>query len=287
MPGAQAPQARARDRLVAQIEGEVVVVAFDHRQARAVDRDGCPDRTVGHHDAAGDRQAPALERTHGAPLLNDPGEHRPPPADRVRRARHVGSSRSRAASIGAKPSPPTTPCAPRAGDDQRRDVLHDAIDHVLAQEAPGERGAPFEQDALDIPLAERGHQRGRRDAAGRIGLEHDRLGARGLPARTRASGACSVVATSVGAASSKTAAAGSIRPLESTTTRIGCQASARSGARTVSCGSSASTVPGPTTIASDHARKRWASARASGDEIQREDPSWAAVLPSSEAATFR
>ena len=92
-------------------------------------------------------------------------------------------------------------------------------------------------------------------------------------ARTRTSGARSVVATSVGAPSSNTAAAGSVRPLESTTTRVGCHASASSGARTVSCGSSASTVPAPTTIASDHARNRWASARASGDEIQREEPS--------------
>ena len=54
----------------------------------------------------------------------------------------------------------------------------------------------------------------------------------------------------------------------------------------MSAGSSASAVPAPTTIASAQARRRCASARASSPVIHRDEPSRAAVLPSSDAATF-
>src|SRR3954447_3076787 len=61
-----------------------------------------------------------------------------------------------------------------AADDPRRDVLDDAVDGVVAQEAPRQRGAPFEQHALDVAFAERFEQRTRRDAAHRVrGTDRD------------------------------------------------------------------------------------------------------------------
>jgi len=54
-------------------------VVLDHGQAGPVDRHGRADRTVGRHGPACDRQSPAPEGTDGAALLNDPGEHPPPP----------------------------------------------------------------------------------------------------------------------------------------------------------------------------------------------------------------
>ena len=57
--------------------------------------------------------------------------------------------------------------------------------------------------------------------------------------------------------------------------------------RTVSDGSSARTVPAPTSTASLSARRRWASARASGPVIHRLLPSAAAVRPSRVAANLR
>ena len=69
------------------------------------------------------------------------------------------------------------------------------------------------------------------------------------------------------AAAASRAAAG---PGESKTTRSGCRAPSTS--RAVSSGSSASTVPMPTAIASDSARQRWTSSRLSSPEIQGESP---------------
>ena len=64
-------------------------------------------------------------------------------------------------------------------------------------------------------------------------------------------------------------------------------AGAPSSSRTVSCGSSASTVPVPTTMASHSARSRCTSARAASPVIHRLVPSAAAVRPSSVAAYFQ
>ena len=61
---------------------------------------------------------------------------------------------------------------------------------------------------------------------------------------------------------------------------------APAASRTVRLGSSARTVPAPTMMASLSARRRWASARASGPVIHWLEPSGAAVRPSSEAASF-
>ena len=54
----------------------------------------------------------------------------------------------------------------------------------------------------------------------------------------------------------------------------------------MSRGSSARAVPEPTTIASDHARRRWTSALASSPVIHVDEPSRAAAFPSSEDAIF-
>ena len=71
------------------------------------------------------------------------------------------------------------------------------------------------------------------------------------------------------------------------TTRCGSMPSASpSGRRTVSDGSSARTVPAPTSTASLSARRRCASALASGPVIQRLVPSGAAIRPSRVAASL-
>ena len=75
------------------------------------------------------------------------------------------------------------------------------------------------------------------------------------------------------------------RAWRSKTTRSGCRAPSTS--RAVSRGSSASTVPIPTAIASDSARQRWTRARLSGPEIQGESPGAVVVRPSREIASFR
>ena len=72
----------------------------------------------------------------------------------------------------------------------------------------------------------------------------------------------------------------------STTTRSGSFAGS-SGCRTVSCGSSASTVPIPTRTASAANRRRWPSRRAASPVIHRDVPSTAAILPSSVIAALR
>ncbi len=72
------------------------------------------------------------------------------------------------------------------------------------------------------------------------------------------------------------------------TARSGWWASGSSySSRTVSSGSSASTVPVPTSITSHCARNRWASTRAAWEVTQRLLPSAAALRPSSVAANFQ
>mmetsp|Transcript_1312 Transcript_1312/g.4163 ORF Transcript_1312/g.4163 Transcript_1312/m.4163 type:complete len:210 (-) Transcript_1312:606-1235(-) len=113
------------------------------------------------------------------------------------------------------------------------------------------------------------------------------------PARSHAAPAAScpaaVVSISVGASFCSMSGPAVTRPAESRTTRRGTRGSAPSqpsvaqgmpSARTVSCGSSLRAVPEPTTTAWESARRRWASARASGPVIQRELPSAQATAPS-------
>ena len=57
--------------------------------------------------------------------------------------------------------------------------------------------------------------------------------------------------------------------------------------RAVSCGSSASAVPMPTTTASRSARQWWARKRESSPEIHLESPVWVATLPSSDIADLK
>ena len=72
------------------------------------------------------------------------------------------------------------------------------------------------------------------------------------------------------------------------TARSGWWASGSSySSRTVSSGSSTSTVPVPTSITSHWARNRWASTRAACDVTQRLLPSAAALRPSRVAANFQ
>ena len=74
------------------------------------------------------------------------------------------------------------------------------------------------------------------------------------------------------------------------TTRSGCRSrgsGSPTSSRTVSCGSSRSTVPVPTRIASHSPRSRCTSRRADSPVIQRLDPSAAALRPSRVAASFQ
>ena len=70
----------------------------------------------------------------------------------------------------------------------------------------------------------------------------------------------------------------------SITTRSGWRGVSTS--RTVSCGSSAFTVPAPVAMAQARARQRWPSVRASGPVIHCDLPLASAVRPSSVAAIF-
>jgi hypothetical protein len=88
----------------------------------------------------------------------------------------------------------------------------------------------------------------------------------------------SEVSTTVAALSPKTCASGGTRSPESTTTRMG---EAPGTIRTVSWGSSASTVPAPTSTASQAARMAWATRRSCGPLIHLESPPSVAIRPSS------
>ena len=81
-----------------------------------------------------------------------------------------------------------------------------------------------------------------------------------------------------------TRAAAGVCAWRSTTTRSGWRGVAT--ARTVSCGSSCSTVPMPVRIAQARARQRWPSARAASPVIHWLSPLASAVRPSRLAATF-
>jgi len=78
-----------------------------------------------------------------------------------------------------------------------------------------------------------------------------------------------------------------IRSRESSTALMGCRPSPPSSAcRTVSAGSSASTVPMPVRIAPERARSRCTSARASGPVIHWLSPVFMEIAPSMLLATF-
>ena len=78
----------------------------------------------------------------------------------------------------------------------------------------------------------------------------------------------------------RAASSGTSRVAEHDRHRLVVVERCRRAARAVSAGSSASTVPVPTTIASACARRRWTSARASGPVIHWLVPSAAAARPS-------
>src|SRR5918994_1510635 len=96
--------------------------------------------------------------------------------------------------------------------------------------------------------------------------------------------AWSVAKMIVVASSSRTRAVGGVRRVESRTTRTG---DAPATMRTVSCGSSVTTVPTPTSTASHAARKAWEMARSPSPLIHFESPLAVAIRPSSVCAYFR
>src|SRR5262245_39881205 len=61
-----------------------------------------------------------------------------------------------------------------ASDHTRREVLHDAVNGMVTQEAPREGRAAFQEHALDVALAEGLEEPSGRDAARRVGgADHD------------------------------------------------------------------------------------------------------------------
>ena len=93
----------------------------------------------------------------------------------------------------------------------------------------------------------------------------------------------SVVTTMVCASSENTFAVGGVRSVESRTTRMG---DGPSTMRTVSRGSSAATVPTPTSTASHAARRACETRRSSSPEIHFDSPVVVAMRPSSVCANF-
>ena len=131
----------------------------------------------------------------------------------------------------------------------RREVGDDPVDQPGPQERAGQRRAALEQHQPAAPA---------------------RAGPAAARSRsTRPSGpvpSSAAVATQVGAESSQHPRAGrrTARGVDDHPQRLLAGQSRRSASRTVSCGSSASTVPTPATIVSHSARSRCASARDSG-----------------------
>ena len=126
----------------------------------------------------------------------------------------------------------------------------------------------------------------RRKAPARVGPPSNRTSVRSASARRTSSG-FRVRNRRVGQSLLSTRDSGGMSR-SPTTTRSGCLSASRpSGSRAVRLGSSASTVPVPTTIASAAARRRCTSARAAALVIHCEDPSAAALLPSMLAANFQ
>ena len=213
---------------------ERVVGALDHREAHAVHGDRRPDRRCRSDDESGSRRRaarPSSARTAPA-LLNDPGEHRPPPAGRRRPARpSTDVERAAPSPIGATPSPPRTPGRGGAADQLGRHVQHDPVDERRPHDAPRERRAALEQHALHVALAERAQQARQRHAAG---PRRRRAPATSAPAAAHAAralaGARSVVATSVGRRAVEHPPRRPARGRRaSTTTRSGGRASVRRG----------------------------------------------------------
>ena len=134
-----------------------------------------------------------------AELLNDPGEHPPPPSDLdPSRSTDTMSTGDAFASVGA-PSPGQPPGRVRAADHHRRQVQDDLIHDTVADRAPRERRPSLHQHTLDVPLPEHLHQA--------PGATHRRLVAIHAPPRRRRRRPIPDAATGVRARSSPRASA--------------------------------------------------------------------------------
>ena len=159
---------------------------------------------------------------HDAPLLNDPGEHPPPPSGRPRAVPRSRCGARPPRPIGAKPSPIRIPGASRAADQLGRQVEHDAIDRGVARTKLHARVAPPSSSTPCTSRFPRCANRSARQTPPVSSGSNDSTSApAAVHASTRPRAARSVVATSVGAEPSKTRASAGTRPDESTTTRSG------------------------------------------------------------------
>src|SRR5918997_3348200 len=288
--GAQGAQAAATERLGHHVGRPLLAVRTGDRETDAVDGDRVAQRhalePLPGPDAQpggvrlGPHPADLLAGEQGADLLDDAGEHdQPPPVApwesatrrtpvcRVGRSRISTSPPRRVRPVTWRVSASPIPVIPRSS--------------TSGAPAPSSLGARCTTTSSTSPA--------RRKAAASVGPPS--TSTRRTP-RANSSSSSSrgpgAPLTRVGAASSSTRAVAGSRPRRSSTTRSGCRGASRpSASRTVSCGSSVSAVPDPTTTASQVARSRWTAARASGPVTQRLLPSAAATRPSSVPATFQ
>ena len=274
-PGREPPSAVRASVSSRQVERQVLGSPRDDGQAHAVHGDRGADVAVGRRRCGSRPPAGRSGLEHGPALLNDPGEHRPPPVgpSPIRSTADDRAAR-RASAIGANPSPTSTPGAADAADQLRGEVQHDPVDEVVADEAPRERRAAFEQHALHVALAQVRQQRRQRHAARRRPVEGRRPRRRALPTHRRARRRRAPWSRQASAPSaSKSAPPGGTRPARR---RRRAAAGARRG--TTGRGPSArgrrrAPCRRPTTIASAHARRTCASSRASSPVIHRDVPS--------------
>ena len=172
---------RPGQRLLRQVERQVLGSPSDHGQAHAVHGDRRADVAVGHDGAAAHHQPERSGLEHGPPLLNDPGEHPPPPV-RPRRSDRTLTIRNVARLVDRRePLTHQDPRSLRAADQLRSQVQHDPVDEAFADEAPRERRAALQQHPLHVALAQVRHQLRQRHPARLVLIEGDDLGAAGCP----------------------------------------------------------------------------------------------------------
>src|SRR3954447_9696163 len=290
--GLDVGQGRAPQRLVHHVEAEALPADAGGRQAHAVDGDAvaladlrAQPRLDGQHGAG----ARHVDGHHGPEVLDEAGEHH---HSRRRALTRTSSatrlqSRVRARRAWEMRSTPSPSSGSRA---LLPPSSSGARNRRTSSISPASRNAP----------ARCGPPSSRRPATPRSpswsSAERTRAGSFWpVATSTSAPAVSSASVAERGAARETTTVSGTSwawptslessgrRAVASKTTRRGWRRAGTSGSsmRAVSCGSSASAVPMPTTTASTEARQRWASSRLASEEIHLESPVRVATLPSS------
>ena len=140
--GREPAQGRSVERLRRQVEREVAGASRDHRQAHPVDRDRGSDVAVGDDGPAADHEPGRAGLEHDAPLLNDPGEHPPPPSGRLRSVPTLTMRSSRRPIDGREALAHQDPGRVRAADQLGRQIQHDPVDQAVVRTKLHARVAP-------------------------------------------------------------------------------------------------------------------------------------------------